>query len=105
MIAMANKKSEYGELIEFLTDQFFKIEENFRKIDERFDKVDERFDKVDERFNKIDERLDRLENGQDHILGELQKLQLENTVGVHRSHRMEEWIIKASKKIYVPYKP
>lgn len=88
---MAMKKSEYGELIEFLTGQFFNIEQKFKKIDERFD--------------RIELRLDRVEDSIHFLHKEVYELRQENTVNAHRSYRMENWIIKASKKINVPYKP
>ena len=58
-------KSEYQELVEFISPKFDRIGSRFDAIDDRFDAVDERFDAVDERFAGFDERLRRVE-----ILGE-----------------------------------
>lgn len=89
-------KSQYNELFEFLS-------ERFTHIDKRFEQIDQRFEQIDQRFDKVEERLNRLEVGQDYIFGELKALRQESVVSGHRSQRMESWIIRAAKKIDLPY--
>lgn len=82
-------KSKYNELFEFLVDQFARI--------------DERFDGVDARIDKIEDRLGKVEHTMHYLLKESREMRIELTVGAHRSHRMEDWIIRAAKKINLPY--
>ncbi len=84
-------ESKFDEFIDFVTIQFQKVEQ--------------RFDSIDQLFEKVDERLDKLENRMDFSIGELKEMRQENIVAAHRSHRIESWVIKASKKINLPYHP
>lgn len=79
--------------------------ELFNFLVKRFDAIDERFDKIETRSNKFEFRLGRIENTQDHILGELKALSEERIIGTHRTNEIEDWVIKAAKKINLPYHP
>ncbi len=96
MNKIANKQITNNDLYDFLVDRF-------DKIDGKFTEVDNQFSQVDDRFDQIDGRLDNLENTQDYILGELRDLNEEKTVSAYRSVRIESWVIKAAKKLDLPY--
>lgn len=98
-------ESKLDQFIDFVTIQFQKVEQRFESIDKRFEKVDERFERVDERLGKLEDGQEKMFNHLDHIYGELKSMRQENTVAAHRSHRIENWVIKASKKINLPYHP
>lgn len=50
--------TEYRQLIEFLGQQFTRIEGRFEQIDQRFVVVDRRFVQLDERFDALERRVD-----------------------------------------------
>lgn len=89
--------------------RFEAMESGFEAMESRFGRLESKFDEfidfVGAQFANVDSRLDNLDKGQDFLLKEVRELRIENTVGAHRSHRMEKWIIRASKKINVPYQP
>jgi hypothetical protein len=54
-------KSEYQELVEFLSVKFGRIEQRFDAIDRRFEDIDQRFDAIDRRFEDIDRRFEAVD--------------------------------------------
>lgn len=98
------------------TSEFQQLNSRFDEIDNRFKKIDSRFDLQDASFNEllefltkqfgnIEARLSNLEVNQDYTIKQIQDLRQENAFGGHKSNRMENWIIKAAKKIDLPYNP
>jgi hypothetical protein len=56
-------RSEYQELVEFLSGKFDAIDRRFDGNDQRFDGIDQRFDRIDQRFDRIEGRLAKVEVG------------------------------------------
>lgn len=54
-------KSEYQELVEFLSGKFAQIDTRFEQIDTRFAQIDARFEQVDARFDRVDQRFDQID--------------------------------------------
>ncbi len=114
-IQQINKKLD--ELINFLVSQFDRVEKRLTSLENGQEKILSRVTSLEKGQQQIltrvmslengqektISRLTGLENGQDHILGELKTLNEDKEVGAYRSRRMESWIVRASKKIDLPY--
>lgn len=75
---------------------------------ELFDFLSLKFEAVDlklEKLDKLEKEFSVMQNTMDLVIGELKSIREEITMGAHRSYRMESWIVKAAKKINLPYNP
>lgn len=97
--------SRFDDLIDFLGEQFENIKIQFDSVNIRFDGVKGQFAEVKSELGEIKGRLTRLEDGQDKVWHEIVELRQENKVGAYRVGRVEDWVIKAAKKIHLPYNP
>ena len=79
--------------------------ELFNFLVKRFDSVDLRLDSLETKVDALENKMGVVEITQDSILGQLQTLNQEMAISNHRMARIENWTIKAAKKINLPYHP
>lgn len=79
--------------------------ELFNFLVKRFDSVDSRLDSLETKVDALENKMGVVEITQDSILGQLQTLNQEMAISNHRMARIENWTIKAAKKINLPYHP
>lgn len=108
---------EYKELLEFLQDEFGKVEKHFDEVDKRFDEVDKRFDMMDGRITmlavelkqeiratreELNTRIDELYKATDGYIAMFRKVDTELVAMQAKYERLDERIARL-EKFMVPH--
>ena len=81
--------------------EFVKVHEKFAVIDQRFDIIDQHLDNHDGRLDSLDKKFNQLLDGQDVIIGRLDRVEQEVTFWNPAITRNEEAIRKINKRLKI----
>jgi chromosome segregation ATPase len=82
-----------------------KLETRLDNVDIRLDKVETRLDNMEIKLDKFQDKLSEVGSLMRRILKELTDMRTELKLVIYRLGEHDQWIIKAAKKIAIPYNP
>lgn len=97
--------TQYSNLIDFLTERFDSIEKRLELLEIGQENILRRLTGVETDQKKMLGRMDKVKIGQDKAWKAISDLSQELKVANYRSERVENWVVKAAKKIQLPYRP
>ena len=96
---------QYNELFDFLVKRFDSVDSRLDRLEDRVGSLENKVDSLETKVGVLENKMGVVEITQDSILGQLQTLNQEMAISNHRMARIENWTIKAAKKINLPYHP